>query len=154
MNLEKEIVKTLNILIDQAEERKNVNVQKVLKELLKRDSHSVHFSDISLTECHVLDCIAKNEKITAIEIAKQLEITRGGISKILARLENKGLLTTYHEKEGQKKKFFSLTEFGETINGEHSKLHEKKQENVFSIVKKYSINEQEVILRFLSDLFE
>ena len=48
---------------------------------------------VSLAECHVLDYIARHDKTNAISIAAASGITRGGISKITARLEQKGLLT-------------------------------------------------------------
>lgn len=145
------IVSEFEVLISQIEEKKYFHNEQGVKQLLK-ENEILNFSDVSLSECHVIDCIAKNSQINGIEIAKQLGMTRGGISKIATRLTNKNLITTYRDKTNQKKIFYKLTPLGEKVNEIHEQLHTKKILKIKSIASGYTEEEQDIILRFIKDL--
>ena len=87
-----------------------------------------------------------------INIAEELNITRGGISKIATRLIEKNLITTYKDEKNQKKIFYKLTPLGEEVNTIHNQLHEENHKNLCNIVNKYSPQEQDIILKFIKDL--
>lgn len=145
------IVSELEVLISQIEEKKYFHNEQGVKQLLK-ENEVLNFSDISLSECHVIACIAKNSQINGIEIAKQLGMTRGGISKIATRLTKKKLITTYRDETNQKKIFYKLTQLGEKVNEIHEQLHTKKNFQIESIASHYTEEEQDIILRFVKDL--
>jgi DNA-binding MarR family transcriptional regulator len=147
------IISEIEGLISQIGEKKYFHNEQGVKQLLK-ENEILNFSDVSLSECHVIACIAKNSQINGIEIAKQLGMTRGGISKIATRLTNKKLITTYRDETNQKKVFYKLTPLGEKVNEIHEQLHTKKYSQIESIASRYTEEEQDIILRFIKDLKE
>ena len=100
----------------------------------------------------MIDCISRCHKINGIEIAKELGMTRGGISKIATRLIKKNLITTYQDEVNQKKVFYKLTPLGEQVNEIHEQFHAEKNLRVESMISGYSEEEQDVILKFIKDL--
>lgn len=145
------IITELEVLISQIEERKNFHNEEALKELLK-ENEIIDSLNVSISECHVIACIANNSQINGIEISKQLGMTRGGISKIATRLTNKNLITTYRDETNQKKIFYKLTPLGEKVNEIHEQLHTKKNSKIKAIASGYTEEEQDIILRFIKDL--
>ncbi|EGO63382.1 MarR family winged helix-turn-helix transcriptional regulator [Acetonema longum] len=107
---------------------------------------------ISLAECHVIDCIERNEQINATAIAKKLNITKGGISKITAKLIKKDLIELRRLENNQKETYYSLKPLGRKIFQVHKILHEKAAEKFTAILNQYSKEELQLAGRLLSDL--
>lgn len=79
-------------------------------------------------------------------------MTRGGISKIANRLIEKNLITTYKDETNQKKIFYKLTHLGEEVDRIHNQLHIENHKSLCAIARKYTSQEQDIILRFIRDL--
>lgn len=107
---------------------------------------------ISLAECHVIDCIERNERINTTGIAKKLNITKGGISKITAKLIKKDLIEIRRLENNQKETYYSLKPLGRKIFQVHEILHEKAAEKFTALLKQYSKEELHLAGRLLSDL--
>lgn len=138
-------------LITQFEEKKYSHNEEKFKQLLK-ENEIINFDQISITECHVIACIGSIKEANGINIAKNLRMTRGGISKIANRLIEKKLITTYQDGENQKKIFYTLTPLGEQVNMIHDQLHRENHYSLCTIASNYTPQEQDIILRFIKDL--
>lgn len=107
---------------------------------------------LTLAECHVIDCIERNERINPTAIAKKLNITKGGISKITAKLIKKKLIETQRLPHNQKEIYYTLTPLGEKIFQAHAVLHVKEEEKFLTLLRAYSKEELTVIGRFLDNM--
>lgn len=152
MNKKNEIIACeIETLITQFEEKKNSHNEEKLKQLL-RENEIINFDKLSITECHVISCISSLKEANGINIAEKLGMTRGGISKIATRLIEKELITTYKEETNQKKVFYTLTPLGEKINMIHEQLHRENYNSLCTIANNYTLQEQDIIIRFINDL--
>lgn len=107
---------------------------------------------LSVTECHVINYIGGHSLTNAVTLATNLNITRGGISKITARLQKKGLIQS-HQLEGNKKEiFYRLTHLGKTVYSIHYNLHQAKLTALRNLLHSYTVEEQHTLSRFLADL--
>ncbi|QYE99023.1 MarR family winged helix-turn-helix transcriptional regulator [Paraclostridium sordellii] len=138
-------------LITQIEEKQYSHNEEQFRQLLK-ENEIINFNQISITECHVISTIASIEKANGIAIAEKLRMTRGGISKIATRLMEKNLITTYKDESNQKKVFYTLTPLGEKVNIIHNQLHKENHKSLCNIASSYTLQEQDIILRFIKDL--
>jgi DNA-binding MarR family transcriptional regulator len=137
----------------------HINIDNTEAKLFKDclDENGINALDniaVNLAECHMLACIEDNKPINAVGIAKQLNMTRGGISKIAARLRSKRMITMQHIPDNRKEIFYSLTPLGKQIYQIHNVLHQKTRGRLTNLLSKY--NDDELILagKFLSDLVE
>lgn len=152
MNKKNEIIACeIETLITQFEERKTSHNEEKLTQLLK-ENELINFDKLSITECHVISCISRLKEANGINISERLRMTRGGISKIANRLIEKELITTYKDESNKKKVFYILTPLGEKINMIHEQLHRENHNSLRTIANKYTLQEQEIIIRFIKDL--
>ena len=141
----------IETLIVQFEEKKYYHNEEKISELLKENKIS-DIKHISITECHVISCIASIKEANGIKIAEKLRMTRGGISKIANRLIEKKLITTYKDEINQKKVFYKLTKLGEEVDRIHNQLHKENHDSLCAIASNYTSEEQDIILKFIKDL--
>lgn len=141
----------IETLIVQFEEKKYSHNEENIAKLLK-ENEIINIDNISITECHVISCIASIKEANGITISKKLKMTRGGISKIANRLIEKKLITTYKDEANEKKIFYKLTDLGEKVDRIHNQLHKENHDSLCSIVSNYTSQEQDIIFRFIKDL--
>ncbi|TGE37453.1 MarR family transcriptional regulator [Desulfosporosinus fructosivorans] len=108
--------------------------------------------EISLAEVHCLDWIGMTDHPNVTKISEKMGLTRGGISRICKKLLGKGLIESYQEPENNKEIYFRLTEGGQSVYGEHKKIHSEARQEWLSFFEHYSDNEQATILRFATDI--
>lgn len=150
-NLAESILGKVEILIHKANTEDHE--EELLKEFLSRD-YFKELPNMTVTECHVIKHIGENKSINAVTISKKMNITKGGISKIMARMTRNGLIESAHLAGNRKEIFYTLTSLGEKVFLIHEKLHEKYREKFNSITRKRGKNELECIYNFLNDLIE
>lgn len=109
---------------------------------------------LSVSEAHVVEAIGENADITASAIAATLNMTRGGVSKILTRLEAKGYVKAESKDGNRKERKLSLTEQGKLAFETHARLHHQRTARLLSLLDKYSDEDLDVLIRMLSDLVE
>jgi DNA-binding MarR family transcriptional regulator len=107
---------------------------------------------ISLMECHVIDCIERNAMSNTTAIAKKLNITKGGISKITNRLIKKDMIEAYRLADNQKEIYYRLKPLGKKVFELHETSHEDAEESFKKIFGEYSQAELEFASRFLADI--
>ena len=115
------------------------------------------FGDIltkyTYTEMHCIDCIGKTENPNVTKIAKYLNLTKAGISKIIKKLIDKKSIEVYKNPDNKKETYYKLTKIGKEVFNKHLKMHEnwcekdkeffnqfskKKLEITFEVLNKYT----------------
>ncbi|WP_378955079.1 MarR family transcriptional regulator [Pelosinus sp. sgz500959] len=120
--------------------------------LLEQGHEELRNVSISLAECHVIDCIERNELFNTTAIAKKLTITKGGISKITTKLIKKNMIEAYRLTDNQKEIYYRLKPLGRKVFDFHETLHKEAEEFFKKIFSAYSQSELEFASRFLADI--
>lgn len=107
---------------------------------------------IKLSEYHVIDCIGKNRLPNATLISKELNMTRGAISKITAKLISKGLIKADHLQNNKKEIYYTLTSQGKDAFEVHKTIHELDNKKIKAMFEKYSPDELNTIAKFIDDI--
>ena len=149
MQSQTDLTETLFQLFNKINANEHLHGQKQLSFLVDERSYA-----LSPAECHVLDYIAQHNKTNAISIAAASGITRGGISKITARLEQKGLLTVSAAQDNKKMLSYSLTQTGQAICAHHQQAHQQTLSALENILQQYTAEELACIKRFISQVSE
>lgn len=149
MQSKTELTETLFQLFNKVNANEHAHGQKQLSFNVDNCSYT-----LSLAECHVLDYIAQHDKTNAISIANASGITRGGISKITARLEQKGLLTINAAQDNKKMLSYSLTQTGQAICAQHQQAHQQVFSALEDILQQYTPEEIACIKRFIQQVSE
>lgn len=128
------------------------NHEKYLKELLISEYKILLTKGLTLSEIHVIDCIGKNRLPNAKFVAKELDLTKGAISKINAKLSDKGYIKGNRLEDNKKEIYFTLTNQGKEIFEAHKKVHAFENEKIKTILVQYKKDEIQIINKFLDDL--
>ncbi|SHK28003.1 transcriptional regulator, MarR family [Clostridium cavendishii DSM 21758] len=131
----------LNIKEDEEEVKKEFN--KISKDDIR---------DISLSEFHVIECIGKNNMPNNIFIARELDMTKGGISKINSKLLTKEIIKAKRVENNKKEIYYSLTDKGIALFKLHEYFHKKERQKLIEIFNTYKEEEVTAIFKFIDDL--
>lgn len=108
--------------------------------------------ELSLSECHVLATIGSDADASATAIASALGMTRGGVSKIIGRLERKGCVRTAPKAGNKREVCLALTPLGRRVFDVHEELHTARRSRMAEFLGRFSADEKEVLGRFLEEL--
>lgn len=125
--------------------------QRILYENLQQHEE-LRQLNLSLAECHTLDCIGQNQQPNATALARTLRLTKGAISKITAKLLGKQLIIAVRLPHNNKEIYYNLTPLGQKIFMLHATLHEQAEALLAQLFSGYSQTEIEFAVKFLSDL--
>ncbi|MEG6584263.1 MarR family transcriptional regulator [Dendrosporobacter sp. 1207_IL3150] len=154
-NREKKIqnlINELEVFTHQLSDLEEYEKQVLENALLEQGHEELRNVGISLVECHVIDCIERNEMPNTTAIAQKLNITKGGISKITTKLIKKNMIEAYQLPNNQKEVYYRLTTQGRKVFELHVILHQEAKEVLRKFFSVYSQNELELINRFLADI--
>lgn len=127
--------------------------KKILQELLdEQDYEELRDVNLSMVECHVIDCIERNELINTTGIAQKMTITKGGISKITAKLIKKEMIELQRLENNQKETYYTLTPLGKKVFRVHEILHEQAGKKFTTFFNTYSNGELTFANKLLADL--
>lgn len=127
--------------------------EKSLKDLLVKYNHEdIYSKNLMLSEFHVIDCIGKSQLPNATFISKELNMTKGAISKITTKLQEKSLIKGNRLENNKKEIYYALTVQGKEAFEVHKKLHEMETEKFINILNKYNKEELRTINNFLDDM--
>ncbi|MGX4599103.1 MarR family transcriptional regulator [Faecalimicrobium sp. JNUCC 81] len=101
------------------------------------------------SEIHCMEYIEKNTDSNVTKLADAFYMTRGGISKIIKKLINNGLMESYQKPDNKKEIYFRLTEKGKEVNKVHEKLHKEFEERDKAIFDQVTDEQYESIFSFI-----
>lgn len=90
---------------------------------------------------HLIDVIGKHPDYNATQIADILGNTKGAVSQMTAKLENKGLIKKRHSEFSDKEITFVLTESGRRVFDGHEKLHAELYQRLEEILGEFSADD-------------
>lgn len=96
----------------------------------------------------ILSILAKRESMTQKELQSILQIQPGSMSEILAKMEEKNLISRRKDEEDKRKSIIELTETGRKTNAENDTRDGK---DLFRVLSESEQEELKVILRKLTD---
>ncbi len=104
------------------------------------------FSDLSVTEMHVIEAVGLAKKPTMTLIAKELRITSGTLTTTVNNLIKKGYLSRIRSEEDRRVVFVELSEKGKQAYSYHEEFH---RELVRSAILGLDENQQLSIIELL-----
>lgn len=127
--------------------------KKLLHSIIKEKGYKEFLdANLSLAECHVIDCIGGSERVNTTAIARKMNMTKGGISKITAKLLKKQMIEVCRLNNNQKETYFMLTQLGEKAFQMHAALHEQVGKRIADYFSSYSYEQVLDANQFLDDL--
>ncbi len=121
------------------------NVLDIEEKCLKRGE----FSDLSISETHVIDNIGVNRERTMSDTAKDLRITSGTLTTAVDNLIKKGYVTRERSVEDRRVVKIKLTEKGIAAYRAHEEFH---KDLVISALQQLDINEEELLTKVLASI--
>lgn len=98
---------------------KYMEKQEILSKLTEDEKlHGYNYSEI-----HTIAAIGDLAEPNVTQIAKNMNVTRGAISKITKKLLEQNLIESYQRDDNKQKIFFRLTSSGQFLYDEHEKRH-------------------------------
>lgn len=119
-----------------------------LQALIAAEEKVIHY-DVSPSEVHCIVVIDQLELPNVTALAKALRMTRGGVSKLTARLLRMKAIERYQREDNKKEVLFRLTPKGEEIKKQHDELHRKRIERDLAVYESLTEVEKDSILRFI-----
>lgn len=146
------LISELEVLRYQLNDLEEYEEQALKNVLVEQGHEELRHVSISLMECHVIDCIERNAMSNTTAIAKKLNITKGGISKITTKLIKKNLIEAYRVTNNQKEIYYRLKPLGRKVFELHEILHKEAEEALINFFSAYSQDELAFVSRLLGDI--
>lgn len=109
-------------------------------------------TQLSVLSLHVLDIINGNKGIKGVDIARELKVTKGAVSKVTRKLTDLGFVEKSQLPTNLKEIYFSVTPLGAELAKLHEDLHRELDRKTFELLKSYDIGSLETIADFLGKL--
>lgn len=120
-----------------------------LKELRQSIGSDVY---LNMTEVHVISCVGQHEPINLTAVAERMDISKGNVSKIAAKLVKDGWLRKTQLNDNKKEIYFRLTQAGKRLFAIHEEQHEKEKRKLSAFFERYCDAELDFAQRLFSDL--
>lgn len=104
------------------------------------------FSDLSVTEMHIIEAIGYDREMTMTEVARDLEITVGTLTTAINRLIKKEYVERRRIEEDRRVVLIKLTSKGEEAFKSHAQFHD---DMIKSIMKELPTEEEVVLISSL-----
>ncbi len=103
-------------------------------------------------EIHMIKSIKENEGIHVTGLADMLDVTKGAVSQIIAKLERKGMIVKELDPGNLSRLSLRLTPKGETAYAGHEALHREFDDLFASALDSADEENKAFLKRFLDDL--
>lgn len=113
--------------------------------------HGEAFMGLSATDALVIEIIAGQARVNGMLVAERIGMTKGGVSKIMARLQEKGLVKARKLKDDYKSNYYGLTASGKKALRLHQRFLALAAAGVGEFLQTYSEAERVFALRFAVD---
>ena len=100
-------------------------------------------------ETRMLDAIYRSPRISAVQMSRQMGITRGAVTQMSNRLEEKGYIERYLQEGNNKVKYFRLTGLGQAVKAGHDDYHKAANRKICDYIKSLGSQEVDIIIDFL-----
>ncbi|MDD2496306.1 MAG: MarR family winged helix-turn-helix transcriptional regulator [Tissierellia bacterium] len=138
----------------------NINIHQSINEILVRLFADIldieekclgqgEFSDLSITEMHIIDNIGIDKERTMSNTAKDLRITSGTLTTAIDNLIRKGYVERRRSNNDRRVVMIKLTEKGVLAYKSHEEFH---KDLVFSALTNLDKNEEEVLIKVLTNI--
>jgi DNA-binding MarR family transcriptional regulator len=107
------------------------------------------FSDLSITEMHVIDNIGINRERTMSDTAKDLRITSGTLTTAIDNLIRKGYVVRERSIEDRRVVKIRLTDKGVAAYNAHEDFH---KDLVMSALQQLDSSEEELLIKVLTNI--
>lgn len=107
------------------------------------------FSDLSISEMHVIDNIGINRERTMSDTAKDLRVTSGTLTTAVDNLIKKGYVERKRSLEDRRVVIIKLTENGVAAYHAHQDFH---KDMVISALQQLDSKEEELLIKVLTDI--
>ncbi len=98
------------------------------------------------SERHMLDKIGDNPEMNVTEFAHTVGVTKGAISQVVKKLEDKGVVRRYKNSSSDKEVFIELTRAGRDIYQKHKEINEETIRPLYEELKKYPAEKVEFLV--------
>lgn len=109
----------------------------------------IEFSDLSISEMHVIDNIGENKERTMSDTAKDLRVTSGTLTTAVDNLIKKGYVERRRSVEDRRVVKIKLTEKGMEAFKAHADFH---KDLVISALQQLDSNEEGLLIKVLSNI--
>lgn len=136
----------------ESEEVLNILLVKLFNDILKIEETALkegEFSDLSVTEIHIVEAIGLDREMTMSEVANELDITVGTLTTAINRLIKKGYVDRRRIEEDRRVVLIKLTERGEEAFKSHANFHD---DMIKSVILELSDNEEKVLITSLKKI--
>ena len=107
---------------------------------------------LSVSSMHVLDVIHAHDGIKGIDIARELGITKGAVSKITRNLLEHGLIRKTRRPNNLKEIYFSVTPLGAELAEVHQAFHREQDQRATELMAGFDAASLEIVADFLEKL--
>lgn len=112
------------------------------------------FGGITSTDALVLDVLGDNSHANGQFVADQIGMTKGGMSKVLAKLQEKKLVLGKKDESDYKSTFYTLTTLGRKARTIHKKMLSVASTEIHDLIADLSDEEIACIRNFVSGMTE
>ena len=106
-----------------------------------------NISNLYHSERHMLDMIGDNPGMNITGLAKNVGVTKGAISQVVKKLENKGVVRRYKDIKNDKEVFIELTKQGRDIYQIHKEINEESIRPLHDELKKHPEDKIEFLVK-------
>src|SRR5690606_35029554 len=92
---------------------------------------------LSISSLHVLDVIYMHDGIIGIDIAREMGLTKGAVSKITRKLLEQGLIRKTQLPDNLKEIYFSVTPLGAELAELHRLFHQEKDQKAMELLASF-----------------
>ncbi|WP_207259729.1 MarR family transcriptional regulator [Desulfovibrio sp. Huiquan2017] len=124
---------------------------KILKQIALSGRESP-LCDLSLAEIHFLSAVAEFAPINGTMLTQKIGLTKGGVSKMAARLASKGMIESERIEGNKKSQYYVLTADGEFACDVHTALHDIANNKIISSLSRYDVDELTAFNKVLNTL--
>lgn len=107
---------------------------------------------LSVLSLHTLEIISQNEGIKGKDIAQELVVTKGAISKVTRKLLDYGLIKKKQCPTNLKEIYFYDTPLGAELSKLHLQYHLELDQKSFELFQSYDLTSLEIVADFLEKL--
>lgn len=107
---------------------------------------------LSVSSLHVLDVINRHEGIIGADIARDMDLTKGAVSKITRKLLDQDLIQKKQLPDNLKEIYFSVSPLGAELAELHRLFHQEKDKKAMGLLASFDVPSLEIVADFMEKL--